>query len=70
MLVTFHNVTVTIDAPDATTAYTMLCEGLGSIGKIDRPVYSCVEWDTDTYTVDNSHPHPDEYLDTSDLWPK
>ena len=54
---TFQNVTISIPAPDAKTAYTKLCDGLAAIGG---------DWTTETYSqegVEDERP-------TSELFPE
>ncbi|MEA2235400.1 MAG: hypothetical protein QOC81_124 [Thermoanaerobaculia bacterium] len=59
--VTFHNVTITINATDGASAYTALCDALG-------PLES--EWVTDTYTIYDEEGHEVEAGSTDALWPK
>ncbi len=54
---TFHNVSVSISAPDAKTAYTNLCNGLGAID---------AEWETDTYSQEGVEGE----RSTSELFPE
>lgn len=58
--VTFHNVTITINAADGPSAYTALCEALGTLES---------EWVTDTYTIYDDHGVELEEGSTEALWP-
>jgi hypothetical protein len=63
MTVTFYNVTITIEAASAPQAYNELCELLD---KYDQSRGGgAIEWETDTYSVDDDAPR-----DTGELWPK
>lgn len=59
---TFTNVTISIDAPDPTAAYTRLCDALARID---------ADWITDQYCVYNLAvgPTDSEYRDTEELFP-
>jgi hypothetical protein len=59
--VTFHNVTITINAADGASAYTALCDALG-------PLES--EWVTDRYTIYDEEGHEVEAGSTDALWPQ
>ena len=58
--VTFHNVTITINAVDGPSAYAALCEALGTLES---------EWVTDTYTIHDEHGGELEEGSTEALWP-
>lgn len=53
----FHNVTISIPAPDAKTAYTNLCNGLAPIEG---------DWTTDTYSQEGA----EDERSTSELFPE
>ena len=59
MTVTFNNVQIVIDAPDAAAAYEQLCNALATI--------PCAEYATDTFTTDAE---ADRERPTSVLWPE
>ncbi len=59
--VTFHNVTITINAADGSSAYTALCDALGTLHS---------EWVTDTYTIYDEEGREVEKGNTEALWPK
>lgn len=58
--VTFHNVTITINAADGPSAYALLCEALGTLES---------EWVTDTYTIHDNNGGELEEGNTEALWP-
>lgn len=64
MEVTFQNVTVTLEAPDAKVAYDKLCHALATLDQC--------EWTTDTYSISESEDVPpqmrDEMYSTTDLF--
>lgn len=55
--VTFHNVTITINAADGPSAYTALCDALGP-------------FQSDTYTIYNEEGREIEEGSTEALWPE
>jgi len=62
MTVTFHNLTITLEAESAQQAYDDLCAHLELY---DRACGGgAVEWETDTYSVDGG-----EERSTEELWP-
>jgi len=63
MTVTFHNVTITIEAASARQAYDELCELLDRYEKSRGG--GAIEWETDTYSVDDGEPR-----ETNELWPQ
>lgn len=60
MKVTFHNVTITIEAPSEKEAYDRLDLRLGE-------EVACIAYTTDSFTTDAD---PDRDRDTSELWPE
>jgi hypothetical protein len=63
MTVTFHNVTIALDAESPQIAYDELC---ALLDRYDRAHGGgAIEWETDTYSVDNSVPR-----DARELWPQ
>jgi hypothetical protein len=63
MTVAFHNVTITLGAVSPQKAYDELCTLLDRYDRAQGG--GAIEWETDTYSVDNSVPG-----DARELWPQ
>lgn len=61
MTITFHNVMISLEADSARQAYDDLCELLDAYNVKHE---SGIEWETDTYSVDDGAPR-----ETTELWP-
>lgn len=67
MIVTFHNLTVHIEALDPAEAYDLLCDGLANIEFAQKAngATAYVDWDSDTYSTDDT----DDLRSTTELFP-
>lgn len=63
MTVTFHNVTLSLEAESARQAYDDLCAHLDLYDR--ERGGGVLDWETDTYSEDGG-----EERSTEDLWPK
>ena len=63
MIVTFLNVTITMEAPSAKRAYDDFCDLLHEYDQARGG--GVIEWETDEYSVDGG-----DQRDTSELWPE
>ncbi len=63
MTITFHNITITMEAESARQAYDDLCELLDEYDKSHGR--GAMEWTSDTYAIDGG-----VESETSELWPQ
>ena len=62
MTVTFHNITITLEAVTPKEAYNALCELLD---KYNKRCAGGIGWETDTYSVGGG-----DEAETNELWPE